>query len=72
MDRCLKIEHARYIGRMHVLGFNTNTGTLEPDEKNVAAYLSGEASPSPAVVSRWAQQDAAEGLTGRRSSSVSS
>ena len=23
MDRCLKIEHARYIGRMHVLGFNT-------------------------------------------------
>ncbi|MDE0008804.1 MAG: CoA-binding protein, partial [Gammaproteobacteria bacterium] len=25
MDRCLKIEHARYIGRMHVLGFNTNT-----------------------------------------------
>jgi len=25
MDRCLKIEHARYIGRMHVLGFNTDT-----------------------------------------------
>lgn len=24
MDRCLKIEHARYIGRMHVLGFNTD------------------------------------------------
>lgn len=23
MDRCLKIEHARYIGRMHVLGFDT-------------------------------------------------
>jgi uncharacterized protein len=23
MDRCLKIEHARYIGRMHWLGFNT-------------------------------------------------
>ena len=23
MDRCLKIEHARYYGRMHWLGFNT-------------------------------------------------
>jgi predicted CoA-binding protein len=24
MDRCLKVEHARYVGRMHWLGFNTN------------------------------------------------
>jgi uncharacterized protein len=23
VDRCLKIEHARYFGRMHWLGFNT-------------------------------------------------
>jgi len=23
MDRCLKIEHARYLGRMHWLGFST-------------------------------------------------
>ncbi len=23
MDRCLKIEHARFMGRMHWLGFNT-------------------------------------------------
>ena len=23
MDRCLKVEHARYIGRMHWLGLNT-------------------------------------------------
>lgn len=23
MDRCVKIEHARYLGRMHWLGFNT-------------------------------------------------
>lgn len=23
MDRCLKVEHARYAGRMHWLGFNT-------------------------------------------------
>ena len=23
MDRCAKVEHARYIGRMHWLGFNT-------------------------------------------------
>ena len=24
MDRCIKIEHARYAGRMHWLGFNTH------------------------------------------------
>jgi predicted CoA-binding protein len=24
MDRCFKVEHARYVGRMHWLGFNTN------------------------------------------------
>ena len=24
VDRCLKIEHARFQGRMHMLGFNTN------------------------------------------------
>ena len=24
VDRCLKIEHARYMGRMHWLGFNTS------------------------------------------------
>lgn len=23
VDRCVKVEHARYFGRMHVLGFNT-------------------------------------------------
>jgi uncharacterized protein len=23
MDRCLKVEHARYVGRMNWLGFNT-------------------------------------------------
>jgi predicted CoA-binding protein len=23
VDRCMKIEHARYVGRMHWLGFNT-------------------------------------------------
>ncbi len=23
MDRCMKVEHARHLGRMHVLGFNT-------------------------------------------------
>ncbi len=27
MDRCLKVEHARYIGRMHWLGFNTGRVT---------------------------------------------
>ena len=24
MDRCMKVEHARYLGRMHWLGFNTH------------------------------------------------
>ena len=27
MDRCLKVEHARALGRMHWLGFNTGTIT---------------------------------------------
>lgn len=27
MDRCLKVEHARYNGRMHWLGFNTGLVT---------------------------------------------
>ena len=28
-DRCLKVEHARYLGRMHWLGFNTNVISAE-------------------------------------------
>ena len=27
MDRCIKVEHARYVGRMHWLGFNTGIVT---------------------------------------------
>ena len=27
MDRCLKVEHARHMGRMHWLGFNTEQVT---------------------------------------------
>lgn len=27
MDRCLKVEHARHLGRMHWLGFNTHRVT---------------------------------------------
>ena len=27
MDRCLKVEHARYVGRRHWLGFNTQRST---------------------------------------------
>jgi len=27
MDRCIKVEHARYAGRMHWLGFNTHRVT---------------------------------------------
>jgi hypothetical protein len=29
MDRCIKIEHARYMGRMHWLGFNTQQITAQ-------------------------------------------
>lgn len=29
MDKCIKIEHARYIGRMHWLGFNTGVVSAE-------------------------------------------
>jgi uncharacterized protein len=31
MDRCLKVEHARYAGRMHWLGFNTGRITAARD-----------------------------------------
>jgi predicted CoA-binding protein len=27
MDRCLKVEHARHLGRMHTMGFNTGVIT---------------------------------------------
>jgi uncharacterized protein len=29
MDRCMKVEHARMLGRMHWLGFNTGRVTAE-------------------------------------------
>jgi predicted CoA-binding protein len=29
MDRCIKVEHARYVGRMHWLGFNTQRITSQ-------------------------------------------
>jgi predicted CoA-binding protein len=32
MDRCLKVEHARHMGRMHWLGFNTGTVTSRRGE----------------------------------------
>jgi predicted CoA-binding protein len=31
MDRCMKVEHARYLGRMHWLGFNTGEITSSRD-----------------------------------------
>jgi len=31
MDRCIKVEHARYVGRMHWLGFNTGRITSVRD-----------------------------------------
>lgn len=32
VDRCLKVEHARYLGRMHWLGFNTEVISAERRE----------------------------------------
>ena len=32
VDRCLKVEHARYLGRMHWLGFNTEVVSAERRE----------------------------------------
>ncbi|MCA1617496.1 MAG: CoA-binding protein [Acidobacteria bacterium] len=29
MDRCMKVEHARHMGRMHWLGFNTGVVTAQ-------------------------------------------
>src|SRR5579884_1474868 len=29
MDRCMKVEHARFMGRMHWLGFNTGRVTAQ-------------------------------------------
>ncbi|MDH3266346.1 MAG: CoA-binding protein [Gammaproteobacteria bacterium] len=33
MDRCMKVEHARYLGRMHWLGFNTGRVTATRQNK---------------------------------------
>jgi len=33
MDRCMKVEHARYLGRMHWLGFNTERITAQRHPK---------------------------------------
>jgi predicted CoA-binding protein len=35
MDRCLKVEHARHLGRMHWLGFNTHQITARRSEPGV-------------------------------------
>jgi predicted CoA-binding protein len=37
MDRCMKIEHARYMGRMHWLGFNTGNVTARRDHRAAGA-----------------------------------
>src|SRR6202034_1765394 len=45
MDRCLKVEHARYVGRMHWLGFkheritSVRNGLQEPRSPRVFACL---------------------------------
>jgi hypothetical protein len=33
MDRCMKVEHARYLGRMHWLGFNTGRITARREKQ---------------------------------------
>ena len=48
MDRCLKVEHARYVGRMHWLGFNT---------QRITSVRSGLQSAGP----RWGAQSTAGG-----------
>jgi predicted CoA-binding protein len=35
MDRCLKVEHARHLGRMHWLGFNTHQITARRSSRIV-------------------------------------
>ena len=32
MDRCMKVEHARHLGRMHWLGFNTGRVTARREQ----------------------------------------
>ena len=34
MDRCMKVEHARHMGRMHWLGFNTGRVTARRDHQD--------------------------------------
>ena len=34
VDRCMKVEHARYLGRMHWLGFNTGRVTSRRYDHN--------------------------------------
>lgn len=36
MDRCLKVEHARWLGRMHWLGFNTHRITSRRASAGIA------------------------------------
>ena len=50
MDLCLKIEHARYLGRMHWLGFNTGviSARRRPSRADAAKRLRGVAArPHP-------------------------
>ena len=39
MDRCLKVEHARYVGRMHWLGFNTERITSVRSRPSVGGHV---------------------------------
>ena len=41
MDRCMKVEHARHLGRMHWLGFNTGRITARREHLAPAAHPRG-------------------------------
>jgi uncharacterized protein len=41
MDRCMKVEHARHLGRMHWLGFNTGRITARREHLGPAAHPRG-------------------------------
>ena len=59
MDRCIKVEHARYVGRMHWLGFNTTAHHLGARRDPVAA-------PSPGRSGQECLRDRPEPLGVRR------
>ena len=57
MDRCIKVEHARYVGRMHWLGFNTQRVTSVPRRAAVAGAVSLHGHATPGLAEASSKQD---------------